>query len=132
MPRRERAAKIAPKRDHEREADEVLEELEREPGDPLGEWTLSEGTLLALIAKVGADARREPMRQLVTQSTAIAVLMRRLGLTTTVIERAEIDAAEGAVDVDVKRDRTGDWQRFRVRFHETGSMILDDEESDAW
>lgn len=43
--------------DHEREAADILEELERDPGDPLGVWELSTGTLRALIAKAEARGR---------------------------------------------------------------------------
>jgi hypothetical protein len=44
--------------DHEREAAEVLEELEREPmSDPLAEWSIAEGTLRALLLRVEERAR---------------------------------------------------------------------------
>ena len=58
-------------------------------------------------------------RQLAAQATAIAALMRRLGLAEAQITSEEIDAAEGEVGLDVERDAAGGMTGLRVRFEPT-------------
>lgn len=58
---------------HEREAADILEELERDPGDPLGVWSISEGRPGNVSAPVDMSHAIEPSEQ-----AAITEKQRRL------------------------------------------------------